>query len=83
MLTAEQFNTLETGEQIKLALTNDTLIGHRGEGPRSMHLYVVHDFYVEVVFATRRKTVLAIRASKEDDILEPYLEQIDLSELFI
>ncbi len=82
-MTAETFNALDTREQIKVAMRHDTMIGHRGEGPRSMHLYVVSDFYVEVVFTTKRKSVLAVHASKDEAILDPYLKQIDLTELFI
>ncbi|RPD43549.1 hypothetical protein DRJ53_19610 [Paracnuella aquatica] len=83
MLTAERFNTLDTLEQVKLAVRHDTLVGHRSQGPRSMHLYAVADFYVEVVFVTKRKSIVAVYASREVGILEPYLKQIDLSELFV
>ena len=82
-MTADEFNTLEIREQIKVAMANDTLIGHRSEGPVSMHLYVVDDFYVEITYTTRRKAVINVHASKEDAVLDPYLEQIDLSELFL
>lgn len=81
-MTVEAFNALETVDQIRIARSNDTLIGHRGEGPKSMHLYVVDDFYVEVIFATRKKHILDVHASRDECILEPYLNQIDLSELF-
>ena len=82
MMSAETFNALDTVEQIRLAMRHDTMIGHRSEGPRSMHLYVVGDFYVEVIFTTKRKSIIEVYASYEEDILEPYLQQIDLTELF-
>lgn len=82
-MTAEKFNTLDTVAQIRLAMRHDTMIGHRSQGPRSMHLYVVGDFYVEVEFTTKRKSILSVYASRDEAMLEPYLRQIDLSELFI
>ncbi|OLY91771.1 hypothetical protein SAMN05444008_10917 [Cnuella takakiae] len=81
-MTPVAFNALDTSEQIKIAMRGDALVGHRSEGPRSMHLYAVEQFYVEVEFTTRRKDVLRVYASDGEDILNPYLEQIDISELW-
>lgn len=80
-MTPAQFNHLDTASQIKTALHADSLIGHRCTGQRSMHLYAVEHFYVEVEYSTRRKDVLRVYASDDEDILAPYLKQIDLSEL--
>ena len=80
-MTPDEFNALETGEQIKIAMRKDMLVGERSAGPKSMHLYMVDDFYVEVIFTTRRKDVLEVHASNDDAIIEPYLKQIDLTEL--
>lgn len=80
-MTPTEFNEMDTASQIKTTLVADGLIGHRSQGPRSMHLYAVEHFYVEVEYTTRRKDVLRVYASEDDEILTPYLNQIDLSEL--
>jgi hypothetical protein len=82
MMTPEEFNVLDSDDQVRMAMGQDTLIGHRSTGPKSMHLYCVDNFYVEIIFKTRRKIILDIHASNDDSIIEPYLKQIDLSPLF-
>lgn len=81
-MTLNTFNALTELERIRAVLRSDALIGHRCAGACSMHLYAVADFYVEVVYTTRRKQVKEVAAFKEDERLEPYLDQIDLSELW-
>ena len=56
------------------------LHNRKGEGFNA-NLYGVEDFYVEVRYDTERNAIVQIMPFNSPDLLQPYLEQIDLSEL--
>lgn len=45
-------------------------------------LYQINDFYVESFYNPKRNRIFMFRAFKSERLLEPYLEQIDISSLF-
>ena len=56
------------------------LHNRKGEGFNA-NLYGVEDFYVEVRYDTERNAIAQIMPFNSPDLLQPYLEQIDLRDL--
>jgi hypothetical protein len=53
----------------------------RGHGNNAVLLYQLEDVYVEIHFLQYRMFIKELMYTKHTTILEPYLEQVDISEL--
>lgn len=56
-------------------------LGSRRAKDRQMTLYALADFYVEVSYIPDTTTVTMMRSFASDTLLQPYLEQIDITSL--
>lgn len=56
-------------------------VGKRKIDKQSIVLFQLHGFYVEVYFKQYRKIIDHIVTSNDIDILQPYLEQINITDL--
>ncbi|QMU29077.1 hypothetical protein [Adhaeribacter radiodurans] len=65
----------------ELAFTQGTLIVVRGSGAYRIYLYTIGKFFAEVWCRIEDNEVDLVRGFKSLDLLEPYLELIDLSEI--
>ena len=80
-MTMYDFQLLQEQEQIDLLYKNGMFIGKRKEGCCIILLYQYESFYVEVVYRKYRRHVKQLHCSDSTELLDPYLEQIDVKNL--
>lgn len=76
------FENLDLDSKACIAWKEGVHIGCRAEGNYYMSLYRLYDFYVEVQYHTFYDGIAGIRIIICESELEPYLEQINLDNLF-
>jgi len=76
-MTLFEFKLLSEAEQLELLYREGVYIGKRKEKGRTVLLYQVESFYVEVVYKKYRYFVSDIRCTDSTSCLDPYLEQIN------
>lgn len=80
-MTFEQFCSLPKDMQRKVVKHYGVfLFGRTGVGVNVM-LYQVESFYVEIFFDEKMSEALRIKGFEDTKLLEPYLRQIDVTEL--
>ncbi len=77
-MTLHNFNRLNETEQIE-AFWNGIFVGERGDGALRIICHQVNDFYVE--YKILGGHYINMRTFKNPDRLQPYLSQIDISNL--
>jgi hypothetical protein len=80
-MTLNEFVELGQDQQLGLIFQNGILIGHRVDGSSKVLLCHLETFYVEVVINRKSHEAQKVHAFETVDRLEPYLGQIDISEL--
>lgn len=75
------FQLLPRQDQIEVLYQFGSFIGKRKEDFSILLLYQLESFYVEVVYAKYRSQVKHLHCFDSTDLLEPYLEQIDVENL--
>ena len=75
------FIGLSLDEQANYTWQVGTFLHSRKGAGFNSNLYGVEDFYVEVHYDTERNAIVQIMPFNSPDLLQPYLEQIDLSDL--
>ncbi len=82
MLTFEEYLTLDEDLQTQiLSLYGVCLNLLRCCGNLTTELYALYDFYVEIFFDATTEEPLYLKPFQHTQYLEPYLEQIDITEL--
>ncbi len=82
MLTFEEFLSLDEDLQIQvLSLDGVDLELKRTCRNLSVELYSLYKFYIEIFFDKMTEEPLYLKAFKKAKYLEPYLQQIDLTEI--
>ncbi|HEX2536539.1 MAG TPA: hypothetical protein VHK69_22505 [Chitinophagaceae bacterium] len=76
MLT--DFERLPETEQLDVLYEKGVYIGKRKSGKRNVLLYQLDSYYVEIVYLVHRCHVIQVRCSASTDLLDPYLEQIEI-----
>ena len=77
-MTLIEFQLLHTPDQISILYKQGVYIGKRKQGHLTILLYQVESFYIEVVYEMYRRYIAKIKCSDSTDILDPYLEQIEV-----
>lgn len=77
-MTLFDFKLLTQQEQIEEVYRHGVYIGKRKELARTVLLYQVESFYVELFYTKYRHIVSNIRSSLSTSVLDPYLEQIEV-----
>ncbi len=80
-MNQSEFNQLETQQQINLLYIEGVYLGKRKPGPRTILLYQVEEFYIEIFYIRHRLNIDRIVISVSTDILEPYLEHLNVAEI--
>jgi hypothetical protein len=80
-MTYAEFRQYDPNTQIDLVLDEGVIIGKRIAYDDLLVLYHLHSFYVELSYLDDLSRIYAIRHGHTDELLEPYLETIDISEL--
>jgi len=68
-------------ERADLVYSQGELVVVRGSGAYRIYLYTLNRFFAEVWCRSDNNEVDLVRGFKSVDMLEPYLELIDISEL--
>ena len=76
-----EFNELLLENQLDILQKDGVHIGKRVVGGEITILYQLYGFYVEVYFKEYRKEVSRIITSENTDILQPYLDQVQIRDL--
>lgn len=79
-MTLYEFIALDELEQAE-AVWNGVHLGDRQEGECTVLLYQIDSFYVEVFYHPGSNRVTKFRPFKTLDLLQPYLEQINVLRL--
>lgn len=75
------FEALSLQQQVTVLYKEGVYIGKSVKSGLQTVLYQVTGFYVEVYYLKYRSTVHSIRSFESTDVLEPYLQQIDINPL--
>lgn len=76
-----EFNLLELDQQKKLVWKDGIFLTNRKEQSLGLSLYRLFDFYAEVHLNNDTSEIEKIRTFKSVEQLDPYLDEIDLTEL--
>ncbi len=79
-MTLYEFQLLSERDQLDLLHAEGTYIGKRREGEQPVLLFQLEGFYVEIVYQKHRSQILQMRSFTTTSRLEPYLNQIDITE---
>lgn len=77
-MTLFDFKLLDDAAQIDLVYREGVYIGKRRIIDQHVLLYQVEGYYVELFYKKYRHSVVAIKSSAMTEILDPYLEQIEV-----
>lgn len=80
-LSLAEFSSLPEELQFKLLHQHGVYVGKRKLNGQPVVLFQLHGFYVEVFYLQYRKTIDHIVTSDHADILQPYIDQVDVRDL--
>ena len=80
-MTLPQFYALNEGEQMENLWDNGVHITERQDKTFRYILYSLFSFFVELKYERNDNNLLGCRAFKNESQLEPYLPNIDISEI--
>lgn len=80
-MTLYDFQLLPEPQQIEILYRAGVYIGKRREGVSVILLYQLESFYVEVYYRKYRSHIRQLHCFDSTDLLDPYLEQIDVENL--
>ncbi|MDB5195893.1 MAG: hypothetical protein JWP88_263 [Flaviaesturariibacter sp.] len=75
------FNELSQQQQYSLLHSDGVYVGKRKEGGQTVILFQLYAFYVEVRYRLYRQEIDFLTLSDQMDILEPYIDQIQVRDL--
>lgn len=82
MLTLYEFNALDEPGQADVLQERGVVVGLREEGVYVFILYQIHSFYVEGWWHKHEDRLTGYRSFNDTELLEPYLNQINLTPVF-
>lgn len=82
-MTLKYFQKLCEQKQFRRLIQKAVCVGERRTDEAQVLLFQLNFFYVEVFFHHETDEVTAVRSFENTDELSPYLEAIDLSDLFL
>lgn len=80
-LSLSQFIDLPEEKQFETLYQHAVYVGKRKKEQQQIVLLQLHGFYVEVYYKHYRKEIDHLITTDSTDILQPYLEQINIIEL--
>lgn len=78
----KDFNYMDGMAKTEVLATTGVFLAERNDGCFRITLYQVEDFYVEIYYHTTRYFYISIRSFEEVSELFPYLNEIDISEVY-
>jgi hypothetical protein len=76
------FNFMDGIAKTEVLASEGVFLAERNDGCFRISLYQVKDFYVEIYYHKTRFFYICIRTFKESSELYPYLQDIDISEVY-
>ena len=83
MITSLDFQNLTEDLKSYVLLNNGQHVAERGYGIYSIQLYAVYGFFVEVYYLPGSDEIDQIVAVNSNEVLEMYLESIDITDAYI
>lgn len=80
-LSLADFRNLPQALQFQILHKHGVYVGKRKLNNQTIVLFQLHGFYVEVYYKQYRKTIDSIITSDSSDILQPYLDQINIRDI--
>ena len=74
----KEFNELSKKEQLEILRRDGAHVGKRRLNGQTILLFQLHSFYVEVHYKYYRKEIENIVITNNIDIVQPYLDQIQI-----
>lgn len=78
ILRLDEFQQLTEELQLNLLHKDGVYVGKRKSAEKTVILFQLYSFYVEVYYKKYRKEIDNMITSAETEILQPYLDQIDV-----
>ena len=82
-ITLYEFNSLNDNEKHEAIMEYATHVADRIENHCKVLLYQFDNFYVELFYASWSNAIIKFRSFNSLEPLQPYLNQIDLSDLYL
>ena len=76
------FNFMDGMAKTEVLATKGVFLAERNDGCFRISLYQVNDFYVEIYYHKTRYFYLCIRSFEDVSEIFPYLEEIDITEIY-
>ena len=77
-----EFNFMDGMTKTEVIAREGVFLAERNEGCFRISLYQVNDFYVEIYYHKTRYFYICIRSFEEVSEVMPYLDEIDISEIY-
>ncbi len=81
MISAENFQTLRLNEKAQIVFDLGEELFVKSINNYSIKLYVLFDFYVEIIYFPEDNKIKQIEAITDDYLAEYYIAEIDISDL--
>ena len=81
-MTIDDFNCMDSLAKTEWLTMEGIFLGTRKDGCFRISLYQVDQFYVELYYHISQKCYISIRSFAEVGDLGPYLDDIDISEIY-
>lgn len=79
-MTLHYFICLKPSWQLEQIRQEGVLLAERSTGPLRFYLFALHGFYAELRYSPGEGHISVIRAFEGTEGLDPYLENINISE---
>jgi hypothetical protein len=80
-MTLPEFKLMDYEKQVDLLHKEGVYVGKRKIFSQTVMLFQLHTFYVEVYYRVHRKVIDHLNSTASTQILDPYLEQINVEEV--
>lgn len=81
-MTLSEFKVLDQHKQIKVARQQGVLLVSKTSEHFTGQLYQLDSFYVDICFKDAKDEILLVRSFINPNSLMPYLDDIDISDVF-
>jgi hypothetical protein len=80
-MTSYDFRLLSHQQQVEKLYHDGVFIGKQMNGSRTIVLYQLDSFYVEIIYTKYRYFINSLRIYRSISKLDPYLDEINVGEL--
>jgi hypothetical protein len=81
-MTLDEFTSLDEAMQAEALIDRGVFLAERMYKNFSIFLYQLDDFYVEIYHNLKYNVMQGMRSFQEEEDLEPFLENIDISSIY-